>query len=87
MATTFFPTPSAVGLASGVAFPDALAGGVITAIGGGPMLLVPPTGGIATGTQSYLGSASSSASALWLFGGTASVDSDVFDQINAASSG
>jgi hypothetical protein len=51
------------------------------------MLLVPPTGAVAAGTQAYLQNASGSASALWLFGGTASVDEGIFSQIEAATTG
>jgi streptogramin lyase len=42
-ARQFFTAPNVVGLASGVTFPDALAGGVDIAATGGPLLLVEPT--------------------------------------------
>jgi hypothetical protein len=43
VARKFFTTPTIVGLASGITFPDALAGGVEMGVVGGPMLLVEPT--------------------------------------------
>jgi hypothetical protein len=84
VANAFFPTPGAVGFASGATFPDALAGGVISAIAGGPILLVPPIGSLQEDTRTYVHDAATSASAFWLFGGTASVDSTVLDEINVA---
>ena len=43
VAHKFFTAPTIVGLASGITFPDALAGGVEMGTLGGPMLLVEPT--------------------------------------------
>src|ERR1019366_2545491 len=43
VARKFFNAPTIVGLASGITFPDALAGGVEMGALGGPMLLVEPT--------------------------------------------
>jgi uncharacterized delta-60 repeat protein len=43
-AIAFFPGTDLVGLASGAAFPDALAGGAHAAFAGAPLLLVPPDG-------------------------------------------
>ena len=37
-----FPTPGTVGLATGLAYPDALAGGVAAALQGGPLILTDP---------------------------------------------
>ena len=39
VATTFFPTPTTVGIATGLNFPDALAGAAQLATAGGPLLL------------------------------------------------
>jgi len=80
VATTFFKSPAAVGLASGLAFPDALSGGVVAGLLNGPMVLVPNIGTIPAATISYLASAGATAGHAWLFGGTASVSDDVFSQ-------
>jgi hypothetical protein len=80
VATTFFTSPAAVALASGINFPDALSGGAVASLSNGPMLLVPNVGTIPATTISYLASAGASASSAWLFGGTASVSDDVFSQ-------
>lgn len=42
VADEYFPSPTAVGIGTGEAFPDALAGGVHVARRGGPILLSPP---------------------------------------------
>ena len=43
VATTFFPSPDVIGVASGMTFPDALAGGANIAAHDGPVLLAAPT--------------------------------------------
>ncbi|HEX5266591.1 MAG TPA: cell wall-binding repeat-containing protein [Acidimicrobiales bacterium] len=42
LASLCFPTPGTVGLATGLQYPDALAGGVAAALQGGPLLLTDP---------------------------------------------
>jgi hypothetical protein len=79
VAQAFFPTPAAVGLASGLAFPDALSGGSVAAMNHGPILLVPSGGALPSSVASYLATAQSSATSAWLFGGTSSVDADIFN--------
>jgi hypothetical protein len=79
VAQAFFPTPAAVGLASGLAFPDALSGGSVAAMNHGPIVLVPSGGALPSSVASYLGTALSSATSAWLFGGTSSVDADIFN--------
>lgn len=49
-----FPTPKTVGLATGVDFPDALAGGYLVGVSGGPMLLVAPTAPLPASVAAYL---------------------------------
>ncbi len=80
VAQRFFQAPISVGLASGQTFPDALSGGVVASLYTGPMILVPKSGNVPSGTLSYLTFAGNSASKAWLFGGTASVDDVVFLQ-------
>jgi putative cell wall-binding protein len=53
VASTFFSQPPVVGLASGVNFPDALAGGATMAEGGGPLLLTEPNA-LSAPIQQYL---------------------------------
>jgi ell wall binding domain 2 (CWB2) len=78
VAQAFFPTPAAVGLASGLTFPDALSGGTVAAMNHGPVVLVPNGGALPSSVASYLATAQSSATSAWLFGGTNSVDAGIF---------
>jgi putative cell wall-binding protein len=73
VAQKFFPTPKVVALASGLNFPDALAGGPYAGSLGGPVLLVPPTGALPSGVQAYLSAQRASIGGSFLFGGTAAV--------------
>jgi hypothetical protein len=79
VAQAFFPTPAAIGLASGLAFPDALSGGSVAAMNHGPVVLVPSSGALPSSVASYLATAQSSAASAWLFGGTSSVGADIFN--------
>ena len=81
VAERFFDAPSAVGTASGTSFPDALSGGPVAALAGGPMVLVPATGALPTTTQSYLSSVASSVLTGWLFGGATAVSTAIADQV------
>jgi hypothetical protein len=45
----------------------------------GPIVLVPNSGTLPTSVAGYLGTARSSATSAWLFGGTSSVSADVFN--------
>ena len=75
--------PAAAGVASGVAFPDALSGGTYEALSGGPMLLTDPHGlSVATGT--YLTGSVGTLRATAIFGGTAAVTTTVQNQIGTA---
>ena len=73
VAQAFFPSPKAVGLASGVAFPDALAGGAVAGAAQGPIVLVPASGALPASVVGYLSTAAGSATAAWLFGGTTAI--------------
>jgi hypothetical protein len=79
VAQAFFPAPAAIGLASGLAFPDALSGGSVAAMNHGPIVLVPSGGALPSAVASYLATAQSSATSAWLFGGTSSVGADIFN--------
>jgi hypothetical protein len=79
VARAFFPSPASVGLASGLTFPDALSGGSVAAMNHGPMVLVPSSGSLPDSVASYLETAQGSATSAWLFGGTSSVDADIFN--------
>ena len=81
VAQHFFTSPSVVGAASGVKFPDALAGGPVTALAGGPLVLVPPDGVLPKSMQSYLAQIAASVGYARLFGGTVSVSTAIADQI------
>jgi hypothetical protein len=82
VAQKFFPSPFAIGLASGVNFPDALSGGVVSGLAHGPLLLVSPNALPAELTP-YLTSTRASVQSAWLFGGSAAVSDDVFEQAKA----
>jgi len=87
VAQAFFASPKAVGLASGVAFPDALAGGAVAGAAQGPIVLVPASGALPASVVAYLSTAAGSATAAWLFGGTTAIAPQVFDQAAAILSG
>jgi hypothetical protein len=78
----FTPTSQSayVGFASGVVFPDALAGGANIAGHGGPLLLVPPAGPLPPSVDSYLATLPGVSSGL-LYGGTAAVSDSVSAEI------
>lgn len=79
VAQQFFTAPSAIGLASGAAFPDALVGGPISGTAGGPLVLVPPDGNLPDGTSGYFASVAPSVLNGWLFGGPKAVTTTVAD--------
>ena len=83
VATTFFNQPLVIGIASGVNFPDALAGGATIAEGGGPLLLTKPDA-LPTPTQDYLTGEAPNGPLPIIFGGTAAVSDTVAGQIKAA---
>ena len=84
VAQAFFAAPEAVALASGVSFPDALSGGSVAAMNHGPVLLIPSSGALPAALTSYLAAGKDSATAAWLFGGTASVSAQVFGEAASA---
>ena len=72
VARAFFPAPSAVGVASGLAFPDALGGGVHAAAHHAPLLLVPPDQ-VPAGVATYLSSLQPGSPHGYVYGGTTAV--------------
>lgn len=69
VAETFFTDPFAVGVASGEAFPDALAGSANVGLAGGPLLLS-PAAELAPATAAYLRTHADAIAIAVLYGGT-----------------
>jgi putative cell wall-binding protein len=76
VASTFFPTPLTLGVASSLTFADAVSGGAYLARMGGPILLTYPTT-VPSSTSSYLSSVRASLASTSIFGGTAAISSGV----------
>lgn len=72
VARAFFTAPTTVGVASGLAFPDALGGGVHAAAHHAPLLLVPPDH-VPAGVQTYLTSLQPGSPHGYVYGGTTAV--------------
>jgi hypothetical protein len=71
-------TPTSVGFATGLTWPDALSGGAFMGAKGGPLLLVnPATGEPDKGAEEWLIDESASITTGYVFGGTAAVPSIV----------
>jgi uncharacterized delta-60 repeat protein len=75
-----------IGVASGASFADALAGGVHAALLGGPLLLLPPSGGLPTVVSIYLRDQAALPSA-YVYGGTNALPADVAGQLQTALGG
>ena len=82
-AQRFFTNPTAVGIASGVAFPDGLTGGAHIGKLGGPLLLTDPNA-LPGNVQTYLTSIKTTLTQLFVYGGPAAVATPVVTQINTA---
>ena len=80
LAEAFFDRPSAVSIASGTVFADALAGGAHAAKTGGPLVLSEPTI-LPTVVQGYLRTTTASISRGYLYGGTAALSVNVSDSV------
>ncbi len=76
LASTFFSTPSSVGVASGATFADAMSGGAYLARVGGPIVLTYPTA-MPGSTSNYLNVVRSSVATSSIFGGTAAISTNV----------
>jgi hypothetical protein len=84
VASTFFPSPTSVGAATGTNFPDGLAAGPGLGLAGAPLLLVQPTGGLPSTVQAYLQSVAASVTVGTLFGGPLAVSDDVLSELDGA---
>ena len=83
VATTFFSSPTTVGVAIGENFPDALSGGAFLAHLGAPLILA-DFDSIPTATTNYLSSVNASVTAADLFGGSAVLSAGVQTAVGAA---
>jgi autotransporter-associated beta strand protein len=82
-AQRFFTNPTAVGIASGVAFPDGLTGGAHIGKLAGPLLLTDPNS-LPGFTQTYLQSIKATLTQLFVYGGSTAIATPVVTQINTA---
>jgi putative cell wall-binding protein len=83
VATKFFPSATVVGVATGTGFPDALAGGAQLALTGAPLLLSGSTG-LPAATSAYLTADHAALSNVYVYGGTAVLDTGVASQLTAS---
>lgn len=82
LAEEFFPAPGVVGLATGLDFPDALAGGTAVGLLGGPVLLSDPAA-LPEPIRRYLEARRGSTEHALLFGGERALSAAVRDEIGA----
>ena len=80
IAEAFFDAPTAAGLATAAQFPDALAGGVQTALAGGPLLLTDPDA-LPAAVAEYLEANAASLGLVNLYGGTAAITEQVAQDV------
>jgi putative cell wall-binding protein len=83
VAATLFASPTAIGVASGVAFPDALSGGAFQAHTNGPLVLTDPAS-LPASTSTYLTSHDTTIVTTNTFGGTTAVSAAVQAAIGTA---
>ncbi len=83
VAAKFFTGPTAVGVATSVSFPDALAGGAQVAHLGGPLLLNAP-GAIDNQVGSYLTAHAPTITVARIYGGTSGISTAVSDAARSA---
>jgi CSLREA domain-containing protein/uncharacterized repeat protein (TIGR01451 family) len=83
VAEAFFPAPRAIGIGTGQAFPDALAGGVHVARLGGPILLSPPDA-LPDAVADYLRRIRGSLRSAHLYGGERALTVPVADAVTDA---
>lgn len=76
VADQFFPGPNVVGVANGLDFPDALAGGAMIGHVGGPLVLVTPATA-PDATAKYVQDQASNINRVFVFGGENAVSHDV----------
>jgi hypothetical protein len=84
VALAFFPNATGISVASGVTFPDALAGGVLAGTTNQPMLLVPPTGPLPEPPMAYLTTRHGMVTKSTVYGGTAAISNATVTAIGTA---
>jgi phytoene dehydrogenase-like protein len=85
VAASFFAQPTAVGLASGTVFADALAGGAHIAGLGGPILLADPNSATLNGAAvAYLNNAQSALSSSYAYGGSGALPDTLLSAFQTA---
>ena len=84
VALAFFPAATGISVASGVTFPDALAGGVLAGTTNQPMLLVPPTGPLPEPPTAYLSTRHGMVTSALAYGGTAAISNATVTAIGNA---
>jgi putative cell wall-binding protein len=84
VALAFFPTTDGVDIASGAAFPDALAAGPVAGANDQPVLLAPPSGALPEPLSAYLSTHAANISSVQVFGGAAAVSDAVASEIGVA---
>jgi probable HAF family extracellular repeat protein len=83
VASKFFAAPATAGVATGSAFPDALAGAAELGRTDGPLLLATVTT-VPQATRAYLADQGATITRVDVFGGAAALDDDVVTQIRSA---
>jgi putative cell wall-binding protein len=83
VAQHFFPSPTTVGIADGLNFPDAITGGTNIATLGGPLLLTDPNT-LSTATQDYLQQQAASITTATIYGGTLAISTTVQQAVQQA---
>ena len=83
VAAHFFPAPTAVGIATGLDFPDGLAGGASAFAQGGPLLLSDP-GGLSPSVVAYLTGHEPTITNIYLDGGTSVLPETIATEALAA---
>lgn len=82
VARAFFPTTTSATVATGIGFADALAGGVLCAATGAPMLLVPPTS-LPEPVKAYVATHGATLASVDVIGGTTVISEAVVAAITA----
>jgi putative cell wall-binding protein len=77
-------TATTIGIASGVSFPDALAGGAHAGSSAAPVLLVPPAGSLPTAVTGYLGEHAAAIDTVIVYGGPSAVPDEVASAVRDA---
>jgi len=84
VALAFFPTTTGAAVASGLNFPDALAGGPVTGTANHAVLLVPPTGALPEPITAYLTTHAGELSTIEAFGGTTAISDAVLTEVTGS---